>query len=184
MRQDQHQPVGIHARSTRGVVVATSNRVYLRTVTETVTAGVAVKTFARFIADDIKRLESGSEIGELMTDNAVNDAQRMSDRLIQIRRSLRELLSQDDDLENKWSRYFATAKRQGTFRVKQVVMTAQLADFRIRQLRSGLQDLLILDDELDDEWLRRFGLTRWDTLTTTEDTDVYSGHHERPFRAS
>ena len=79
-----------------------------------------MKTFARFIADDIKRLESGSEIGELMTDNAVNDAQRMSDRLIQIRRSLRELLSQDDDLENKWSRYFATAKRQGTFRVKQV----------------------------------------------------------------
>lgn len=130
-----------------------------------------MKSYSRFINEDIKRLEANDEIGELMTDSAVNDAQRMSDRLIQIRRTLRELLVGDDELENKWSRYFATAKRQGTFREKQVVMTAQQADFRILQLRSGLQDLLTLDDELDDEWLRRFGLTRWDRNTTTEDTE-------------
>lgn len=80
-----------------------------------------MKSFHRFTAEDRKRLEANDEIGELMTDNSANDAQRMSDRLIQLRR--------------------------------------------------GLRELLVLDDELDDEWLRRFGLTRWDTPTTTEDTD-------------
>ena len=79
-----------------------------------------MKTLQQF-NDDQQREDSESEVGELMTDSAVNDAQRMSDRLLQLRR--------------------------------------------------GLEELLTLDDELDQQWLEKFGVTRWDTLTTTEDTD-------------
>ena len=127
-----------------------------------------MKTFQQF--NDV---DSESEIGELMTDSSVNDAQRMSDRLLQLRRGLRQLLSLGDSGEAAWSRYFsdvASAKRQ-EFSATQQVLKSRRADFRFLQLRRGLQDLLTLDDERDEQWLARFGVTRWDTPTTTEDTD-------------
>ena len=68
-----------------------------------------MKTFQRF-TEDRKRLEANDEIGELMTDSAVNDAQRMSDRLIQLRRGLRELLVLDDELDDAWLRYFGLTR--------------------------------------------------------------------------
>ena len=131
-----------------------------------------MKTLQQF-NDDQQREDSESEIGELMTDSAVNDAQRMSDRLLQLRRGLRDLLTRGDSGDAAWSRHFSdvsSSTRQEVSATQQV-LKARRADFRFLQLRSGLQELLTLDDELDDEWLRRVNLTRWDTLTTTEDTD-------------
>ena len=118
--------------------------------------GVAMKTFQRF-TEDRKRLEANDEIGELMTDSAVNDAQRMSDRLIQLRRGLRELLVRDDELDDEWLRRFgltrwdtptttedadpaqtaaqrevATAKRQERT-AKQRVLKAKQADLAVKQ---------------------------------------------------
>ena len=131
-----------------------------------------MKTLQQF-NDDRQRMDSESEVGELMTDSAVNDAQRMSDRLIQLRRGLRDLLTQGDSGDAAWSRYFsdvASATRQ-EFAATQQMLKARRADFRFLQLRRGLEELLTLDDELDQQWLEKFGVTRWDTLTTTEDTD-------------
>jgi hypothetical protein len=115
-----------------------------------------MKTFQRF-TEDRKRLEANGEIGELMTDNAVNDAQRMSDRLIQLRRGLRQLLVLDDELDDEWLRRFgltrwdtpttteaadpaqttarqevATAKRQ-ELTAKQRVLKAKQADLAVKQ---------------------------------------------------
>ena len=126
-----------------------------------------MKSFQQF--NDV---DSESEIGELMTDSAVNDAQRMSDRLLQLRRGLRDLLMQGDSGDAAWSRYFsdvASATRQELAATQQV-LKARRADFRLLQFRLGLEELLTLDDELDEQWLEKFGVTRWDTLTTTEDT--------------
>ena len=131
-----------------------------------------MKSFQQFNIER-QKVDSESEIGELMTDSAVNDAQRMSDRLLQLRLGLRQLLSRDEESNDKWSRYFsdvASAKRQ-EFAATQQVLKARRADFRFLQLRRGLQDLLTLDDERDEQWLARFGVTRWDTTATTEDTD-------------
>ena len=69
-------------------------------------AGVAMKTLQQF-NDDRRKVDSESEIGELMTDSAVNDAQRMSDRLLQLRRGLRDLLTLGDSGDAAWSRYFS-----------------------------------------------------------------------------
>lgn len=116
-----------------------------------------MKSYSRFIKEDIKRLEADDEIGELMTDNAVNDAQRMSDRLIQLRRGLRQLLTLDDELDDQWLRHFgltrwdrntttetsdpaqtaaqrevATAKRQ-ELTAKQRVRKAKQADLAVKQ---------------------------------------------------
>ena len=131
-----------------------------------------MKTLQQF-NDNRQRGDSESEIGELMTDSAVNDAQRMSDRLLQLRRGLRDLLTLGDSGDAAWSRYFsdvASSKRQ-EFAATQQMLKARRADFRFLQLRRGLEELLTLDDELDEQWLEKFGVTRWDTLTTTEDTD-------------
>ena len=68
-----------------------------------------MKSFQHF-TEDRKRLEANDEIGELMTDSAVNDAQRMSDRLIQLRRGLRELLVLDDELDDAWLRHFGLTR--------------------------------------------------------------------------
>ena len=102
-------------------------------------------------------MEANDEIGELMTDSAVNDAQRMSDRLIQLRRGLRELLVLDDELDDEWLRRFgltrwdtpttteATDPAQTTARqevatakrlertAKQRVLKAKQADLAVKQ---------------------------------------------------
>ena len=129
-----------------------------------------MKTLQQF-NDDQQREDSESDIGELMTDSAVNDAQRMSDRLLQLRRGLRDLLTLGDSGDAAWSRYFsdvASSKRQ-EFAATQQMLKARRADFRLLQFRRGLQDLLTLDDERDEQWLARFGVTRWDTPTTTDE---------------
>ena len=125
-----------------------------------------MKTFQQF--NDV---DSESEVGELMTDSAVNDAQRMSDRLLQLRRGLRDLLTLGDSGDAAWSRYFSdvsSSKRQELAATQQV-LKARRADFRFLQLRRGLEELLMLDDELDQQWLEKCGLTRWDTPTTTDE---------------
>ena len=131
-----------------------------------------MKTLQQF-NDDQQREDSESEIGELMTDSAVNDAQRMSDRLLQLRLGLRQLLSQDEESNDKWSRYFndvASSTRQ-EFAATQQVLKARRADFRLLQFRRGLEELLMLDDERDERWLEKCGVTKWDTTATTEDSD-------------
>ena len=131
-----------------------------------------MKTLQQF-NDNRQRGDSESEIGELMTDSAVNDAQRMSDRLLQLRRGLRDLLTLGDERDAAWSRYFSdvSSSTRQEFAATQQVLKARRADFRLLQLRRGLEELLTLDDELDEQWLEKFGVTKWDTLTTTEDTD-------------
>jgi hypothetical protein len=115
-----------------------------------------MKSFQHF-TEDRKRLEANDEIGELMTDNSVNDAQRMSDRLIQLRRGLRQLLVLDDELDDEWLRRFGltrwdtpttteatnpaqtaaqrevqTAKRQ-ELTAKRRVLQAKQADLAVKQ---------------------------------------------------
>ena len=131
-----------------------------------------MKTLQQF-NDDQQRGDSEFDIGELMTDSAVNDAQRMSDRLLQLRLGLRGLLTLGDSGDAAWSRYFsdvASATRQ-EFAATQQMLKARRADFRLLQFRRGLQDLLTLDDERDEQWLEKFGVTKWDRPATTEDTD-------------
>ena len=133
-------------------------------------AGLAMKTLQQF-NDDQQREDSESEIGELMTDSAVNDAQRMSDRLLQLRLGLRDLLTQGDSGDAAWSRYFSdvSSSTRQEFLARQQVLKSRRADFRLLQLRRGLEELLTLDDELDEQWLEKFGVTRWDTPTTTDE---------------
>ena len=131
-----------------------------------------MKSLQQFNEDTQKR-DSEFDIGELMTDSAVNDAQRMSDRLLQLRRGLRDLLTLGDERDAAWSRYFndvASSKRQ-EFAATQEMLKARRADFRLLQFRRGLEELLTLDDERDEQWLEKFGVTKWDRPATTEDTD-------------
>ena len=60
-----------------------------------------MKSFARYLTEDLTRARAQSEIGELMTDNAEHDAFRMSERLNQLRRGLRALLDEDDALDDE-----------------------------------------------------------------------------------
>lgn len=131
-------------------------------------------SFSRFVNEDAKRRAANDEIGELMTDNAVNDAMRMSDRLIQLRRRLRQLLTLGDSDDAAWSRYFSddVSLKRKELAVTQRVLKARRASFRFLQLRREIQDLLELDDELDEQWLETFRVTKWDRPATTEDTDA------------
>jgi hypothetical protein len=58
-----------------------------------------MKTFDRFTEDAI-RARADAEIGELMTSDASEDAFRMSERLLHLRRGLRALLDDDDRLDD------------------------------------------------------------------------------------
>lgn len=60
-----------------------------------------MKSYARFTTEDRKRLEANDEIGEVHTDAAWKDAFRMSERLLQLRRGLLELLRADDALDDE-----------------------------------------------------------------------------------